>query len=277
MRVTHITTLLVAYACMSYSPISRSAQFFWPYVTKVRVMNCGSETGYYCGTYDMQGELMLMPSGSPTIKRPTNGAASWYGIHCQVGSLEQGIRYGNCGWNRNSHGPRYPDVCAFVNADLRNWDLSPTCSFPSQWEWGTHHGADAGGECAAFGIYSAGVLWTPHGSYSAEEAANGGSSACVKGTPPTIPCTVDPLPPIEHGTRPTHGAWTGTSRTRVSCGANPQASIVGGTEIDFADGLKSRLGVSVRGNDLEVTSYLTADDAVPGNYAVSKVVVVSPM
>lgn len=250
----------------------------YPMLVDAKITSCTNGTGalpctmtvMYAGSSQV---LDIVGGGNPPPRQATPISA--YGVHCAIGDGATGKPFSQCSWDIGGHAPRTQDC----KTGAGTWDVGGS-SCNTAPTWGHHNGAGPGGECVLFGIVDSAktVLNTPFGPITAVAAANGGNRFCIKPLPPSIVCEVTLPPSIDHG-----AVITGTEDRKfidgvINCGNGPIVNVVGGSDIELANGVKTKISSSITsGTHLRLQSDMSVkSNAKPGAYSTAIIVAVSP-
>lgn len=209
------------------------------------------------------------------IVRPS-GVPRAYSVTCKEGS--QWDSFKGCSWTGRA--PTHPN-CRFARSgtamvDAYDWDLGPECVSGWSTTYGPHSGAGPGFECLVVGILHGGVLYTPWGVLSAQQMANSNSHFCMR--PKTWPmdkCTMKPLQDFTF-TLGTTGADRGGYTVGVDCKSSFKVRVEGGDTFTLGPGVTGNLSFQNMWDRMYVSARVEAENAKPGTYRASKVIVLEP-
>lgn len=264
-------------ASVSYHP-ARAVVF--PVLTEARITSCKSDpiNGPCSAQVLYAGNVSMLEIGVPTTKPLPDVKLDTLGIHCHGpagGSLGP---FKVCKWQGRGavHSPVMSN-CELQSTSGDDWTIKDPagCSFAKT--WGPHIGAGPGGECAVFGqkINDDTVL-TPFGIIDAVTAANAGSTFCIKPLPPASRCEVNLSPTLSHGEVRPNSTSSATIHGTTDCGYSPKVTIIGGSDLELAPGIKTHLDVTAAKNEIMVSSEMTTYGAMPGQYEGNAIIVVNP-
>ncbi len=240
------------------------------------ILSC-TDSPYDCTRGVMyQANIQASMYNAPVeIVRPLGGPRA-YAVTCRSGNKSAG--FNGCDWTARA--PTHPN-CRFKRygtdmVDAFDWDLGPECNSGWSTTYGPHSGAGPGFECLVVGILQGQGLHTPWGVLSAQQMANSNSPFCMRPKSwPMDKCTMKPL----HDFTFTLGT-TGNSRQGYVVGVDCKSSFVvrveGGATFTLGPGVTGTLTFQNMWDRMYVDARLEAENAKPGTYRASKVIVLEP-
>lgn len=258
----------------------------WPTISDLSIVQCDKKEGEWggpCSTnvYYKAGPTVFISAPTTAISSALERDVRLYGVHCGGG---RDGSYQKCTWTIDvGHSPRLLGKCQTKTPDGFELTEDSTCEVSSA-TYGYHTGAGPGAECAVFGKQAKGAslsgpIITPWGELSADVVANTGNQYCVKPQAPSVTCSIGLLAGgvIDHGPVAPTSVSQRVTPAIIECGANPQYMFLGGGELELSNGVQASLTLNHRiAGIYDITSVMRTNQALPGDYQASVVLIVIP-
>ncbi len=271
------TTKVLLMVALLYAGYAYSTP--WPILGDVKIISCRDSSSGPCTVdvyYSTSGTVMVdvIPVGPPLWTHPYLDVV---GVYCYGGNALTGdLPFKACQFSAGAnHAPTLSGKCKVKRLD--SWELTPDSDCTVLPTWGAHHGAGPGAQCVIFGFIDAGMIYTPWGWLTPEQAANGSNRFCVKAQPPSVTCNLSLPAEIQHGVlRPGETSKRIDDGT-IDCGASPKVDVLVNGDGERGGVRITAVPAVVNQTQIRITSEVTVSpSAAGGDYSAMYVFVASP-